>query len=51
MSRARALDWAPALVVVVALALAPLLFSDFYLSAVLTKAPRPKATARRSSTL
>src|SRR5687767_8260771 len=38
MSRSRALDWAPTIVVLVVLALAPLLFSDFYLSAVLTKA-------------
>jgi branched-chain amino acid transport system permease protein len=35
---ARVLDWAPALVLLLVLALAPLLFSDFYLSAVLTKA-------------
>jgi branched-chain amino acid transport system permease protein len=38
VTRARALDWAPAVVVLAVLALAPLLFSDFYLSAVLTKA-------------
>jgi branched-chain amino acid transport system permease protein len=38
MTRARALDWAPAAVVLLVLALAPLLFSEFYLSAVLTKA-------------
>jgi branched-chain amino acid transport system permease protein len=37
-ARARALEWGPALVVVAVLALAPLIFSDFYLSAVLTKA-------------
>jgi len=34
----RALWWAPGLAIVVVLAAAPLLFSDFYLSAVLTKA-------------
>lgn len=34
----RALWWGPGIVVVVALAAAPLLFTDFYLSAVLTKA-------------
>jgi branched-chain amino acid transport system permease protein len=34
----RALWWAPGMVVVVVLAAAPLLFTDFYLSAVLTKA-------------
>ena len=38
MTRIRVLDWAPAVVVLAVLALAPLLFSDFYLSAVLTKA-------------
>jgi branched-chain amino acid transport system permease protein len=38
MSRARLVDWAPALVAVAILALAPLIFSEFYLSAVLTKA-------------
>ena len=34
----RALWWAPGMAIVVVLAAAPLLFSDFYLSAVLTKA-------------
>ena len=38
MNRARVLDWAPSIVVLAVLAFAPLLFSDFYLSAVLTKA-------------
>jgi branched-chain amino acid transport system permease protein len=38
MSRARVLDWGPGIVVLAVLAFAPLLFSDFYLSAVLTKA-------------
>ena len=38
MSRARALDWGPGMVVLAVLAFAPLLVSDFYLSAVLTKA-------------
>ena len=34
----RVVDWGPALVVLAVLAFAPLLFSDFYVSAVLTKA-------------
>jgi branched-chain amino acid transport system permease protein len=38
MTRARALDWVPGLVAVAILVLAPLLFSEYYLSAVLTKA-------------
>jgi branched-chain amino acid transport system permease protein len=38
VTRARALDWAPTVVVAVVLVLAPLLFSEYYLSAVLTKA-------------
>lgn len=38
VTRARALQWGPGIVLVLVLALAPLLFSDFYLSAVLTKA-------------
>jgi branched-chain amino acid transport system permease protein len=38
MTRARALDWVPGLVAVAILLLAPLLFSEYYLSAVLTKA-------------
>jgi branched-chain amino acid transport system permease protein len=37
VTRARALDWLPGLVAVAILALAPLLFSEYYLSAVLTK--------------
>ena len=38
MSLERAINWAPGLLAVVILALAPLIFSDFYLSAVITKA-------------
>src|SRR5215208_7688988 len=38
MTLDRGLRWGPGLVAVVILALAPLLFSDFYLSAVITKA-------------
>ena len=38
MTRGRVLDWAPAVVVLAVLVLAPLLFSEYYLSAVLTKA-------------
>ena len=38
MTLDRGLRWGPGLVAVVVLALAPLLFSDFYLSAVITKA-------------
>jgi len=38
VSRTRALDWGPGIIVLAVLAFAPLLFSDFYLSAVLTKA-------------
>jgi branched-chain amino acid transport system permease protein len=38
VTRARALDWVPGLVAVAILVLAPLLFSEYYLSAVLTKA-------------
>jgi branched-chain amino acid transport system permease protein len=38
LTRERALAWGPGLLVLVVLALAPLLFSEFYLSAVLTKA-------------
>ena len=38
MIRARALDWAQAMLGLAVLALAPLLFSEYYLSAVLTKA-------------
>jgi branched-chain amino acid transport system permease protein len=35
---ARVVDWGPAVVVLAVLAFAPLIFSDFYVSAVLTKA-------------
>jgi len=38
MTRARLVDWGPVAIAVLVLALAPLLFTDFYLSAVLTKA-------------
>jgi len=38
VSLERAINWAPGLLAVVILALAPLIFSDFYLSAVITKA-------------
>lgn len=38
MTRGRVVDWAPTVVVLAVLLLAPLLFSEYYLSAVLTKA-------------
>jgi branched-chain amino acid transport system permease protein len=37
VTRTRALEWAPGLIVLAILLLAPLLFSEYYLSAVLTK--------------
>jgi branched-chain amino acid transport system permease protein len=38
MTRGRVLDWAPAVIILAVLLLAPLVFSEYYLSAVLTKA-------------
>jgi branched-chain amino acid transport system permease protein len=38
VTRARVVDWGPVAIAMLVLALAPLLFTDFYVSAVLTKA-------------
>ena len=37
MTRVRVVDWGPVAIAILVLALAPLLFTDYYLSAVLTK--------------